>query len=329
MSALTVEHDLVHYEALGRGRPVILVHGWLGSWRYWIPAMQQISGKYRTYALDLWGFGESAKEPRLYTFEAQVRLLEQFMDRLGIAKAALVGHGLGAAIVTRLALRAPERVPRLMAVSPPLFHLPPPPEPPAPLTPAESGLLPLPIDSEAETIGLRTEEMNARLRAALEREAQRRAAAISPAPEPPAPRPNPLRERLETLDPVMLLTRHADPGANLDKLLVEVRKADPVAIAQTIETLAGVDTLRELQKLRAPALAVYGSADTLLPAPDDAMLSALRDGGRPFHAIEMRGLRHFPMLDDIAAFNRLLMDFLEAADPTRVTIKARWERRVR
>lgn len=332
MSALTIEHGLAHYEVLGRGRPVILVHGWLGSWRYWIPAMQQISGKYRTYALDLWGFGESAKDPRQYNFEAQVRLLEQFMERMGIAKAALVGHGLGAAIVTRLALRAPDRVPRLMAISPPLFHLPPPPEPPAPPTPEESGLLPPEIDSEAETIGLRTEEMNARLRAAFEREALRRAAAASSssdAAKPSGPRPNPLRERLETLDPVTLLTRHADPGANLDKLLVEVRKADPLAVEQTIETLAGVDTLRELQRMQPPTLAVYGGADTLLPAPDDAMLSALRDGGRPFHAIEMRGLRHFPMLDDIAAFNRLLMDFLEAADPTRVTIKERWERRVR
>jgi len=331
MSALTIEHDLVHYEALGRGRPVILVHGWLGSWRYWIPAMQQISGKYRTYALDLWGFGESAKEPLRYGFAEQVRLLDEFMQRLGIAKAALVGHGLGAAIVTRFALRSPDRVPRLMAVSPPLFHMPPSPEPPAPSDPAESGLLPPQIDSEAETIGLRTEEMNARLRAAFEREARQREAANtgSDAAPPPEPRPNPLRERLETLDPVALLTRHADPGPNLDKLLVEVRKADPVAVAQTIETLAGVDTLRELQRLRSPALAVYGGADTLLPAPDDAMLSALRADSRPFNAIEMRGLRHFPMLDDIAAFNRLLMDFLEAADPTRVTIKERWERRVR
>lgn len=43
----------------------------------------------------------------------------------------------------------------------------------------------------------------------------------------------------------------------------------------------------------------------------------------------MRGLRHFPMLDDIAAFNRLLMDFLEAVDMRQVSIKERWERRVR
>jgi len=322
MSALTIDHDLVHYEALGRGRPVILLHGWLGSWRYWIPAMQQVSVKYRTYALDLWGFGESAKAPRLYGFEAQVRLLDEFMQRMGIAKAALVGHGLGAAIVTRFALQAPDRVPRLMAVSPPLFWLPAPTEPPALAAPP-------PVDSEAETIGLRTEDMNARLRAAFEREAARQAATLGAATEPPAARPNPLRDRLDTLDPAALLNRHVEAGANLNKLLVEVRKADPAAVAQTVESLAGVDTLRELQQLTMPVLAVYGGGDTLLPEPDDAMLRALRDGGRPFHAIGMPGLRHFPMLDDIATFTRLLMDFLEAADVTQISIKTRWERRVR
>src|SRR5512145_1266240 len=103
MSAITIENDLVHYEVLGRGRPVILVHGWLGSWRYWIPAMQQLSMKYRTYALDLWGFGESGKDPRRYDFEAQVALLEQFMEKMCITKAALVGHSLGASVVARYA----------------------------------------------------------------------------------------------------------------------------------------------------------------------------------------------------------------------------------
>lgn len=61
MSALIVEDEVVHYEVLGRGRPVIFIHSWLGSWRYWNPTMQAINSGYRTYALGLWGFGDSAK----------------------------------------------------------------------------------------------------------------------------------------------------------------------------------------------------------------------------------------------------------------------------
>jgi pimeloyl-ACP methyl ester carboxylesterase len=123
MSAITIESDLVHYEVLGRGRPVIFVHGWLGSWRYWIPAMQQLSAKYRTYALDLWGFGDSGRNAKHYELKDQVQLLHDFMEKLGITKAALVGHSLGAAICLRYATLHPDRAPRLALISAPLFDL--------------------------------------------------------------------------------------------------------------------------------------------------------------------------------------------------------------
>ncbi|HLY27238.1 MAG TPA: alpha/beta fold hydrolase [Aggregatilineales bacterium] len=123
MSAITIENDLVHYEVLGRGRPVIFVHGWLGSWRYWVPAMQQLSTKYRTYALDLWGFGDSGKDSKRYDFKDQVQLLNDFMEKMGIAKAALVGHALGAAICLRYASMHPDQIPRMALISPPIFDL--------------------------------------------------------------------------------------------------------------------------------------------------------------------------------------------------------------
>ncbi len=120
MSALIVDDELVHYEVLGRGRPIILVHGWLGSWRYWIPTMQALSAEYRTYALDLWGFGDSAKDSRRYVLDAQADLLARFMDQLGILKAAFVGHGLGGAVLLRFARLHPELADRVMGVSVPL-----------------------------------------------------------------------------------------------------------------------------------------------------------------------------------------------------------------
>lgn len=122
MSAITVDGDLVHYEVLGRGRAVVLVHGWIGSWRYWIPTMQQLHLKYRVYALDLFGFGDSAKNPEKYTMESQVNLLVEFMDQLGLKKAALIGHGLGALVITEFAQRNYDMVARMMIASAPLFN---------------------------------------------------------------------------------------------------------------------------------------------------------------------------------------------------------------
>lgn len=120
MSVLLIEQQIVHYEVLGRGRPLIFLHGWVGSWRYWIPVMQAASVAYRAYALDLWGFGDTAKFPPNYSLNRQVQLIDGFLNEMGIGRVALVGHGLGAVVATLYALRFPDVVDRVMAISYPL-----------------------------------------------------------------------------------------------------------------------------------------------------------------------------------------------------------------
>lgn len=120
MSAIIIDSGLVHYEALGRGKPVIFVHGWLGSWRYWMPTMEVVSDRYRTYALDLWGFGDSDKSPERYDIDTYVNLLGAFMDSLGIVRAPIIGHALGAVVALLLSERQPDKVHRLMTVSLPV-----------------------------------------------------------------------------------------------------------------------------------------------------------------------------------------------------------------
>ncbi len=120
MSALIIDDEVVHYEVLGRGRPLIFLHGWLGSWRYWIPTMQVLCAEYRTYAIDLWGFGDTGKSAARYHLDGQADLLQRFMEHLGILKAAFVGHGLGGAVAVRFAHKYPEWAERSMGVGVPL-----------------------------------------------------------------------------------------------------------------------------------------------------------------------------------------------------------------
>ena len=116
MSAVILRDEIVHYEVLGRGRPIFFLHDWVGSWRYWIPCMQAASISFRTYALDLWGFGDTGKNPGYYSVEQQVSLLEEFTNSLGIGKIALVGHGLGAVVAMLYAARHQSAVDRVMAI---------------------------------------------------------------------------------------------------------------------------------------------------------------------------------------------------------------------
>jgi pimeloyl-ACP methyl ester carboxylesterase len=120
MSAVVIDGGLVHYEAFGRGKPVLFLHGWLGSWRYWMPTMEAISDRYRTYALDLWGFGDSDKSKPRYEVSDYVALVNNFIDNMGIREAPIIGHSLGAMVALEYAARYPDRAKKVMAVSLPM-----------------------------------------------------------------------------------------------------------------------------------------------------------------------------------------------------------------
>ncbi|MBN1137434.1 MAG: alpha/beta fold hydrolase [Anaerolineae bacterium] len=120
MSGVLIQGSLVHYESFGRGKPIIFLHGWLGSWRYWVPVMDEISTERRTYALDLWGFGDSDKAQEHYDVDAYVEMFAEFLDELGMLRVPVVGHTLGAAVALKLAQKYPDRVDKVMAVSLPL-----------------------------------------------------------------------------------------------------------------------------------------------------------------------------------------------------------------
>ena len=122
MSAILLDSSIVHYEVLGRGRPVIFLHSWVGSWRYWITSMQVASTSFRAYALDLWGFGDTAHNTLNYSIEQQTSLIDRFLMEMGIGKIALVGHGLGGLVGMSFATRFPQSVDRIMAVSCPLDY---------------------------------------------------------------------------------------------------------------------------------------------------------------------------------------------------------------
>jgi len=117
---------MVHYETIGRGRPVILLHGWINSWDVWREAMLILAqqNNYRVHALDFWGFGHSSKpikdsyEP--YRIASYVEMVLQFMDNLGIRHAPIAGHSLGGTVALQFALDHPERVSKVVIVGSPI-----------------------------------------------------------------------------------------------------------------------------------------------------------------------------------------------------------------
>lgn len=120
MSVLIVDHEVVHYEVLGRGKPLLFLHSWVCSWRYWAATMQTLSTQFRAYAIDMWGYGDTAKVSQKYSLDQQVLLIENFLEQMGISNCSIIGHGLGALTALLYAVNNSEKVDRIIAVECPL-----------------------------------------------------------------------------------------------------------------------------------------------------------------------------------------------------------------
>ncbi len=262
MSITTVNNHLIHYEALGRGEPLIFVHGWLGSWRYWWPAMQALSTQHRTFAFDLWGFGDSSKEKEMYALDVYVSMVEQFMEQLGIiTPIVLVGHALGSAVALRFTNRYPDRVKRLVAVS-------------------------LPIQG------------------------------------------NYINDRLKTMSAAAFLQKYLGKAHTYPEVELETHKSDSGAVNRLAQELGQQSFAADLERVRCQTLLVYGEQDPVVQIPGDDYNSWQR-AGQNRHLVMLNSSTHFPMLEDTAKFNRLVLDFIHASNNAEIAPKTLWQRRTR
>lgn len=107
----------------GGGPPTLLLHGLLGSNRYWGRAYDRLAGQGRLIVPDLLGFGASPRPPSGYGPEEHGRALVGALRELGVPGGVrVVGHSLGALLALWLASTHPDLVSRVVAVAPPLFR---------------------------------------------------------------------------------------------------------------------------------------------------------------------------------------------------------------
>lgn len=107
----------VHYHEAGEGYPVVLVHGGgpgASSWSNYSPNIPVLAKKYRVLAVDLPGWGKS--QPVTYDKRDNSGVLAEFLEALGIKKAAFVGNSMGGSSCIRLAYERPELVSHLITM---------------------------------------------------------------------------------------------------------------------------------------------------------------------------------------------------------------------
>jgi pimeloyl-ACP methyl ester carboxylesterase len=116
---ISIDGHSTHYIEKGKGEPVILLHGFFYDSYLWnrnIDAL--VANGCKVYALDLWGFGYSTREPLDYGYALYAGQLLKFMDAMNIRKASLIGQSMGGGTCIAFAVGHRDRVNRIVLVDP-------------------------------------------------------------------------------------------------------------------------------------------------------------------------------------------------------------------
>jgi pimeloyl-ACP methyl ester carboxylesterase len=103
---------------LGRGDPVLLLHGLGGTKITWLPLLGSLGEGHRVIVPDLPGHGGSDKPKTDYSPRYYGRVIRCLLDALEIEQAVVIGNSMGGRIALELALRSPDRVASLGLLAP-------------------------------------------------------------------------------------------------------------------------------------------------------------------------------------------------------------------
>jgi 2-hydroxy-6-oxonona-2,4-dienedioate hydrolase len=98
---------------------LLLLHGTGGHWETFCANLGALSEHFNCYAVDMMGCGFTDKPDKPYEIKDYVTHLVAFMNEAGLTSASIVGVSLGAWVATRMALAHPDRVDKMILISPP------------------------------------------------------------------------------------------------------------------------------------------------------------------------------------------------------------------
>ena len=90
---------VTHYERVGGGPSLLLIHGWADSLSGFYDMQKNLSKEFEVISLDLPGFGQSSQPNEPWTLESYGNFLKDFLIKLKVRPYGLIGHSNGGAIL--------------------------------------------------------------------------------------------------------------------------------------------------------------------------------------------------------------------------------------
>ncbi|MEW9307818.1 MULTISPECIES: alpha/beta fold hydrolase [Labrys] len=105
----------LYYATLGKGAPVVLLHGGLGNSDYWGLQAKALARRHKVILVDSRGHGRSSRDTKPYGYDLMADDVVALLDKLKIRQADIVGWSDGAILGIDLAIRHPDRVNKVFA----------------------------------------------------------------------------------------------------------------------------------------------------------------------------------------------------------------------
>ncbi len=268
-----INDSAINVIELGEGPPLLFLHGLSGSWPNWLEQLPLFASTRRVIAVDLPGFGHSPMPSEPISISGYARTIDALLDTLDVDAAAVVGNSMGGFVSAELAINFPQRVERLVLVSP-------------------AGLSTYNHRGGTRALpGLRR----------AERAIVAYAGWIAAHADTVARRPG---LRNATLG---LVTAHPSrlPGPVAAE---QVRGAGKPGFLEALQANLNYDFRHRLGEIVCPTLIVWGDRDRVITPRDADVYAELIPGSRK---VIFEDTGHMAMLERPATFNALLRDFLD------------------
>src|ERR1041385_8521417 len=99
----------IFYRTVGKGHPVVLIHGFCETHEIWNGFADQLAEKFLVLAPDLPGFGESAILQTPFSIADVASVVIEWIDQLNLKSPIVVGHSLGGYVTLAMAKKSPEK----------------------------------------------------------------------------------------------------------------------------------------------------------------------------------------------------------------------------
>lgn len=112
--SVVLDEVRLHYVIAGRGKPVVLLHGWPQTWFEWRRIIPALAERYTVIAPDMRGLGDSSRPMSGYDKRTVAHDIYQLVRKLGFEEICLVGHDWGGPVAYAYACAHPADVHRLV-----------------------------------------------------------------------------------------------------------------------------------------------------------------------------------------------------------------------